>query len=297
MVLISGPAPVTVTVEQVGADPLLSVAPALRNVAAVLGSTTFDVSSNGTWFAESDAAWCTVTPTFTGSGTLTADFTENISILPRTASITVMVSGAVPVNVTVVQAANLPSILNVTVLPEGLFNGTGLNKARNESGFQYGTDIADQISIELHSAVAPYSMEGTAFIANLDTLGVASVAIPGSFNGSYYVVVKHRNSLETWSAAPFAIGPGTVDLDFANAAAGVYGGNLKLVSGKYVIFAGDVNHDGTIDELDAGIIYNETAIFGTGYLPADLNGDGVMDALDLILHDNNSSGFVSVRKP
>jgi hypothetical protein len=38
-------------------------------------------------------------------------------------------------------------------------------------------------------------------------------------------------------------------------------------------------------------------MFSTGYVPNDLNGDGVVDALDLIMVENNALNFISVILP
>jgi hypothetical protein len=189
------------------------------------------------------------------------------------------------------------SVLTVTVLVEGLFNGTELNKTQGIIGDQFTEDTSDEIIIELHSVSAPYALIGSPIVGNLNTIGQVAVTVPGSFNGNYYLVVKHRNSIETWSNVPLAFGSGPVNFDFTDMKARAYGENLKLVSGKFVIFSGDINQDGEINNLDMVGIKNEAEVFGTGYKPEDLNGDGAVDALDLIIADNNSTSGVAVERP
>jgi len=102
-VTVSGISSVVVTVTQDGAAPALAVTPPSQAATAPAGSTNFTVTSNSNWTANSDATWCTVTPSGTGSGTLVAVYQENPSTAIRTANIIVTVSGITPVAVTVVQ--------------------------------------------------------------------------------------------------------------------------------------------------------------------------------------------------
>jgi len=45
------------------------------------------------------------------------------------------------------------------------------------------------------------------------------------------------------------------------------------------------------------VIYNASSTFTSGYLPEDANGDGIVDAMDLIMTDNNASNFVGAILP
>ena len=105
-VTVSGLPAQTVTVTQAGAAPTLTVAPSNQNVAAQPGSTAFTVASNTSWTSVSDASWCTVTPSGSGNGTLTATYTVNPATSVRIATITTTVSGLTPQSVTVTQAAS-----------------------------------------------------------------------------------------------------------------------------------------------------------------------------------------------
>lgn len=102
-VSVAGLTPVNVTVTQEAAMPYLNVSPGNQNVTYASGSTDFSVSSNLSWTASSDATWCLVTPSGTGAGTLLANYTENLTVTPRTAHITLNASGVSPVIVTVMQ--------------------------------------------------------------------------------------------------------------------------------------------------------------------------------------------------
>jgi hypothetical protein len=76
-----------------------------------------------------------------------------------------------------------------------------------------------------------------------------------------------------------------------------FGNNLFYFNGRYVIYGGDVNQDGTVDQNDIDNIYNAANTFTSGYMPADANGDGIVDAMDMIMTDNNASNFAVAIRP
>jgi hypothetical protein len=125
---------------------------------------------------------------------------------------------------------------------------------------------------------------------------------PGAtLNNSYYVALKHRNSIETWSAAPVTIAS-TSSYDFSTSLSSAYtdGFNdaMKSVSGgKYALYAGDVNQDGSIDAFDAQIAENGTTGLFFGYDASDCNGDGLIDIFDLQLIENNSTILIFAARP
>ena len=49
--------------------------------------------------------------------------------------------------------------------------------------------------------------------------------------------------------------------------------------------------------LDILAVQNDATIFNAGYLDTDLNGDGHIDVLDLILAQNNAILFISSITP
>ena len=200
----------------------------------------------------------------------------------------------------VINASSANKNLNLKVYLEGLYAGAGLmNQAHGVSGAQYGAGIADQVTVELHDASAPYATAYTYGNTNLNTNGTLAITtIPGSLSGLYYVVIKHRNSIETWSAAPVSFtGSGPVTYDFSTSAAQAYGSNQKLMGTAYVIFGGDLSQDGSVDATDMAAVDNASTAFLTGYLAADVNGDGSVDASDMAMIDNSSTAFISLKKP
>jgi hypothetical protein len=188
--------------------------------------------------------------------------------------------------------------LSINLLLESLYNGSAtLNKAQDAIGDKYPGNTADQISIELHSptdyATIIYSVNNV----NLSTAGTAGITLPLTYSGSYYLTIKHRNSVEITSAAPVSFGGGSVSYSF-DSPEKAFGGNLKLlVSGEYGIFAGDINQDGVVDAADLVSVDNASAAFSTGYINTDVNGDGLVNSSDIVIAGNNSSVFVAVKKP
>ncbi|MCX6245059.1 MAG: BACON domain-containing carbohydrate-binding protein [Bacteroidetes bacterium] len=111
--------------------PTLTVTPANQNVPATpAGATNFTVTSNSAWTAVSNQAWCTVTPSGTGNGTIVANYAINPNTTSRVANITVTVIGLTPVVVTVTQAGATPTLTvtpanqNVPATPAGSTNFT-----------------------------------------------------------------------------------------------------------------------------------------------------------------------------
>jgi hypothetical protein len=271
----------------------LSVDPSNRNVLSSAGTTTFNVTSNTSWTVISDQPWCTVDPSGTGNGTINVNFTENTSITARIANVTVTVTGLTPVTVTVTQAGAGNKVLDLTLYLEGLYNtATGqMNQAQGISGAQFGAGIADQVTVELHDAGTPFGMIYSYSNINLNVNGTLVInTIPVSLTGSYYLVIKHRNSLETWSAAPVDFsGAGPILYDFSSAITQAYGSNMKPMGSVFVIWGGDANQDGIVDGADMSAIYNASqppALLG--YNPEDVNGDGIVDGADMSMIYNNS---------
>jgi len=182
---------------------------------------------------------------------------------------------------------------------QGLFNAglLQMNKAQNENGDIYPETVADLIQVQFASPSAPYSVQYSANDVDLEQNGTCSVNIP--LTGSFYIVIKHRNSIETWSSAPISINPfPAVNIyDFSTGQTQAYGGNLKEINGTWVIYGGDVNQDGLIDSGDMIPVDNLSSEFMTGYLPEDVNGDGLIDLDDMIIVDNNASLFVGIMSP
>ncbi len=89
-------------------EPVLSVAPSLRTVNSVSGTTTFTVTSNTDWSPVENSDWLTVTKT--NATTLTVTYTQNTSVATRTTNITLSGTGVSSQVVTVTQSGVTPSL-------------------------------------------------------------------------------------------------------------------------------------------------------------------------------------------
>jgi lysyl endopeptidase len=194
--------------------------------------------------------------------------------------------------------------LNVKVYLEGLYSTSNpgtMNQAYHSTGPQYAPGIADMLDIQLYDASTSltqpvYEQQNV----GLQTDGTATIAdLPFSLNGEYYIVILHRNSIETWSAQPVIFsGAGPIGYDFTTSSNKAYGNNQKHVgSSHYAIFGGNTNHDIVIDGSDMSQVDNAVTQFMSGYIPEDVNGDGIIDGSDMSIIDNNSTNFIEVKKP
>lgn len=117
----------------------------------------------------------------------------------------------------------------------------------------------------------------------------------------YFLHVRHRNSIETWSNV-IKLDPLTYQLNysFSASASQAYGSNQIQVDGlpvRYGIYGGDVDQGGEVDATDLSLIDNDAFNFSSGYIQTDITGDGFTDATDYSIADNNALNFVSAVLP
>jgi endonuclease/exonuclease/phosphatase family metal-dependent hydrolase len=174
--------------------------------------------------------------------------------------------------------------LNLTAFIEGFYNGLIM--------------IPDTVTAYLHQSISPYAKIDSVKI-RLDSLGSGNGKFFNTPSGTYYIVIKHRNSIETWSkAGGEAITKGSsITYNFTNDSSKAFGNNMKKINNKWCIYSGDVNQDRYVNLTDITLIGNDAFNYPTGYRLADLNGDGYVDLNDLTICDNNSYKSVSTKKP
>lgn len=124
-----------------------------------------------------------------------------------------------------------------------------------------------------------------------------SCSFPNASAGqTYYVVLKHRNAIQTWSANPIVLSDALYD--FTTNANKAYGNNQVLVAANtYAMFNGDINQDENVDLIDAGMEENDITNFIYGYYATDINGDGNVDLLDNAVLESNVNGFIYSNHP
>jgi len=134
-------------------------------------------------------------------------------------------------------------------------------------------------------STTPFAFTDTAKVV-LSATGTAPVTFTKAPNGSYHIVVIHRNHLETWSKLGQSFVTNVaVNYDFTTAASQAYGDNMKQFGSAWVFYGGDPNMDGSIDGIDIALFINEFGL--QGYLSCDFNGDGDVNAMDVQIIINN----------
>jgi hypothetical protein len=190
--------------------------------------------------------------------------------------------------------------LTVTAFLEGLFNGVDMNQAFDDLGPHFAPGIADQVYLELHNGATYSTIEYPAAptLVDISTSGIITVNdIPASLTGSYYITIKHRNSIETTSGSPVSFAVGPVSYDFTTGSSQAFGDNMRLIGAAYAIWGGDVNQDGIVDSGDMNPVENESTAVTMGYIPEDVNGDGIVDSGDMNIVENNSTAVIMVMTP
>jgi hypothetical protein len=194
-------------------------------------------------------------------------------------------------------------IVNVTVSPcntnligkcyiQGFYVGGNLMQSTlANGGITAPVTACDSIDVELRDSTLPNIIVASGkTLLNQD--GSFSYSFP-SLNGNYYLVIKHRCALQTWSASPILFSGTSVQYDFTTAANKAYGDNMiEIEAGKWAFYSGDVVVDENMDLLDLGMIESDISAFSYGYLVTDINGDGNVDLLDSPILEGNISNFI-----
>ena len=188
----------------------------------------------------------------------------------------------------------LPTVtLNGTAFLQGLYlGGSSMATAPFNSNGVSPSSAADTVTVELHDAIT--GVQSFSSYGLLETNGNININFPSATNGnSYYIALKHRNSISTWSALPVAFNSLGTNYDFSNSATKAYGGNLiDDGNGVFLIYSGDINQDGVVDFNDYPSLDIASSGGVLGYDPNDLNGDASVDFNDYPIIDLNSSNGV-----
>ena len=181
-------------------------------------------------------------------------------------------------------------LLNLTMLMEGFYDNVN-DRMR----------LSDTTKVYLRNSTSPYaiadSSKGVISKFNFTGKFIFNKALPGL----YYITVKHRNIIETWSSNTISFSYSTsMNYNLTSTSSQAYGNNEIQVDAspvRFAVYSGDVNQDGTIDLSDASLIDNDAFNFLSGYLPADVNGDEIVDVSDAVFADNNGFNFVGKVTP
>ncbi|MBV6479526.1 MAG: hypothetical protein HGGPFJEG_02300 [Ignavibacteria bacterium] len=160
-------------------------------------------------------------------------------------------------------------------------------------------NMNDSVKVILRSNVSPYSVSDSGIVI-LDSASLtATLTFEDALSGNYYLVIRHRNSIETWSRNGGEIYTKGVafSYDFTTSADKAFGNNMILKDGRYCLYNGDINQDGTIEGGDVSEIDNDASEFLLGNFVTDITGDGMVDGSDLLIAGNNSAEFITTIRP
>jgi hypothetical protein len=188
--------------------------------------------------------------------------------------------------------------LNLTAYMQGYYSGSGImTSVLSNQGVSLDPNEVDTITVELYDGATGATLEASAKGVIL-TDGTVSLSLPATVVGNdYYIAVKHRNTVATWSAAAVTFGA-TTSYDFTTAASQAFGDNMiEIETGVFAMYTGDINQDEFIDPFDYPAFDLDNINFESGYKATDLNGDGFIDPFDYPTFDINNINFVSSVHP
>jgi hypothetical protein len=184
-----------------------------------------------------------------------------------------------------IPASLLALALNLTAFVEGFYTPS------------LESMIPDTMQVLLRSGTNFARVDSAKAVLGANGTGTFLFRGSSSVDSSYYLVLQHRNSIETWSAAAQTFPSGERTYSFASSAAQAFGSNLVQKGSVFCVYGGDVNLDGIVDFTDLVAIDNDQFNFVSGYVPTDITGDDFVDFSDLTICDNNQFNFISVITP
>lgn len=189
------------------------------------------------------------------------------------------------------------SLVNLKLFIEGYYDPAThfMRPVKYNQGLATNTLYVDDVIVELRDV-------NNALVASALTTVQTDGTVVCNFgmvvNGNYYVVVKHRNAIQTWSAIPINLTEAGTFYDFSNNQNKAYGNNMiALEEGVFGFYSGDINQDSNIDNLDYSNWELTSNNFSYNDYAADLNGDGNVDNADYSIWENNANNFIFVITP
>ena len=187
--------------------------------------------------------------------------------------------------------------LNLKLYLQGYYIDAGIMQpVLTNQGLAALPTEADTIVVELHHADNFALLDSKKAVLLTD--GTVSVNFTQP-EGTYYIAIKHRNTIQTWSANPVDCTVSTTEYNFTAAQNKAFGDNqVEVQTGKWAFYTGDLNQDDFIDGNDFPAFdtdsYNGV---NTVYVATDMNGDGFVDGNDFPVFDVNSFNGVSAVYP
>ena len=201
--------------------------------------------------------------------------------------------------------------LNITAILQEYYNTStdlmnqtlGINWDTGDLFHNFGSAIVDTVTVFIRSTSYPnYVIEATYNGLNLNTNGSIQTiylnsnwnACPyGAITGYHHIVIKHRNSIETWSDSVDFSGQQINYNFFTHTPVEFAGGMYEDGNGNFEIWGGDVNQNGNLESEDCTLIYvaanSDDETVNNGYVICDIDGNGNIDTQDYGLAYNNAN--------
>ena len=191
----------------------------------------------------------------------------------------------------------------------GLMNQTqGIDWNTGNISNNFRDNIVDTLAIllrktNINDPEKPCTIDSIFYGLNINTDGtITPISILTSITGYHFIVVKHRNSIETWSDS-VDFSPDTINYNFHT-----HISQFALDGGMYIdgsnlayIWGGDVNQNGNLESEDATSIYSaaisDDETVNNGYIINDVDGNGNIDSQDYGLAYSNALIGANVINP
>ncbi len=206
--------------------------------------------------------------------------------------------------------------LSASVFLEGAFDGSDLTSNLNSkiplsqpftfNSISGGTassipvGAVDWVVIELRETSSGATVgSGSGFLMNtgqikdVDGSSDLNISLSGNSGSDFYLIVYHRNHVPVMSANAVDASSGTLTYDFTTAASQALGSSQVLLeTNVYGMIAGDSDGSLSVDGSDlTSWRTSNGAVFSYGSNGrADLNLDGVINAIDLNEYHRSNSG-------
>jgi hypothetical protein len=234
-----------------------------------------------------------------------AQITATVPPTATTGPITVIVGSCQTISAGTFTVGSASVDLDLTLYLEGFYVGGGtMVPTLFDLGMEFGGTETDYITIDLwsQSAVTANIAPDYSETVILHNNGLASASFTTATPGYYYIAIRHRNTLETWSKDSVNLTAGLNTYNFSTSLTQAYDDGFNppmqnMGGGVFALYSGDVNQDYTIDGSDLADIDNDNSIFAFGYNPTDCSGDGATDGTDLAIVDNNQVLFLFYARP
>ena len=195
------------------------------------------------------------------------------------------------------------------------FNQSPWNYAGSESVaagfFTANPAVIDWVFVQVRDNTDPTSPpmtvlgERAGFILNdgsiVDTDGSSPLSIPSLPDGTYYIVVDHRNHIRAMSASGVASAAGSLTYDFTDAMAKAYTTGpdpmKDLGDSNFGLFGGDADANGQVTANDFNLWLNQTKSAAVGYNSGDFDLNNQVIASDFNLWLTNTKAAAASQVP